>query len=99
MAQYEIEDNSSAVIVGVVADVTKKKDRNKHQFAYISLYSAFGIVEITCWYTQFSKYQNIIKKGTKLALYCKKKEDKFFVEDIKPYERWLIDIEKMGIRK
>lgn len=91
----EVEDGMSAVMVGVIAKVTKKKDRNKNQYAYIELYSAFGIEEITCWSSQFKQYQELIKKGNKLAILCKKKEGKGFVSEIKPYDNWVTDKEKM----
>ena len=44
----DVENDLEVVIVGVISDVTKKKDRNKKQFAYVNLYSAFGLVEVVC---------------------------------------------------
>lgn len=91
----EVEDGESCVLIGVISNIVKKKDRNKNQFAYITMYSAIGIIEITCWSSQYSKYQDIIKKNNKLAILCEKKDGKAFVSKIKNYERWLQDINKI----
>lgn len=91
----EIENGMSGVIVGVIAGITKKKDRNKNQFAYIQIYSSFGIEEVTCWSSQYSKYQDFIKKGSKIAVLCKKEDGKGFVNEMKTYEQWESDREKI----
>lgn len=91
----EIDEGMSGVMVGVVAKITKKKDRNKNQFAYIELYSAFGIEEITCWASQYKEYQDLIKKGNKLAILCKKEDGKGYVSEIKSYDQWINDRNKM----
>lgn len=88
----EVEDGDKGVLVGVISKVVKKKDKNKNQFAYITMYSAMGIIEITCWSSQFSKYQDIIKKDAKLSMLCSKRDGKAFVNKIKTYEQWLQDI-------
>lgn len=90
----DVEEGDSCVLVGVVSKVVKKKDKNKKQFAYISMYSAMGIIEITCWSSQFAIYQDIIKKDNVLAILCDKKENKAFVKKIKTFEQWKHDISK-----
>ena len=91
----DVEEGMSGVMVGVIAGITKKKDRNKNQFAYIQLYSAFGIDEVTCWASQYKDYQDLIKKGNKIAILCKKKEGKGYVSEIKTYDQWVNDRRKM----
>ena len=88
----EIENGNQVVIVGVISNVVKKKDRNRNQYAFVSLYSAFGIVEILCWASHYAKYQDIIKKNNKIAILCDKKEDKYFVNQIKTYDQWKKDV-------
>ena len=44
-----VSNGSSCVIIGVIANVQKKKDRNKQQFAFINVYSTSGLIEITVW--------------------------------------------------
>lgn len=88
----EVESGENCVLVGVVSNVVKKKDKNKNQFAYITMYSAYGIIEITCWSSQFKVYQDIIKKNNKLAILCNKKDNKAFVSKIKTFEQWLEDV-------
>ena len=84
----EIANGMSAIVVGVIAEVVKKKDRNKNQFAYIKVYTAWGIQEIVCWASQYSRFQNLIKKDAKIAVLCSKKDDQAFVHTIKSYEQW-----------
>lgn len=91
----EVEEGMLGVMVGVISKITKKKDRNKNQFAYIELYSAFGIEEITCWSSQYRNYQDLIKKGNKLAILCKKQEGKGYVQEIKTYDQWYKDRNKV----
>lgn len=87
----EIEDGSKGVIIGIVSNIVKKTDKNKKQFAYISIYSTFGLVDIICWHSQYKEYQDLLKRGNQLALLCKKKDDKAICESIKTYNKWLID--------
>jgi DNA polymerase-3 subunit alpha len=87
----EVEDGSKCVVVGIVADVSKKTDRKGKQFAFLNMYSAYGLIDVTCWHSQFKEYQDILKRGNQIAILCKKKEGKGFVEAIKPYDQWLID--------
>lgn len=87
----EIEDGSKGVIIGIVSNIVKKTDKNKKQFAYISIYSTFGLVDIICWHSQYKEYQDLLKRGNQLALLCKKKDDKAICQSIKTYNKWLID--------
>jgi DNA polymerase-3 subunit alpha len=87
----ETEDGSKCVVIGIIADISKKSDRNGKQFAFLNMYSAYGLIDITCWHSQFKEYQDILKRGNQIAILCKKKEGKGFVESIKTYDQWLID--------
>jgi DNA polymerase-3 subunit alpha len=87
----EVEDGSKGVIIGIVANVSKKTDKKGKQFAFLSMYSAFGLIDVICWHSQFKEYQDLIKRGNQLALLCKKNNDRVTVEAIKTYEQWLID--------
>ena len=91
----EVEEGMSGVVVGVISKITKKKDRNKNQFAYVEIYSAFGIEEVTVWASQYKVYHTLIKKGNKISALCKKKEGKGFVSEIKTYDEWEKDREKI----
>lgn len=88
----EVPIGDKCVIIGVISKVQKKKDRNKKQFAFINIYSSFGLVEGTIWHTQLKQYENLIKKGSQIAIKCKKDgEDKVVVEKMKSYSQWLKD--------
>ena len=88
----ETQCGESVVLLAVIVDIQRKKDRNGNPFAYIHLYTAEGIVEVACWSSQYKQYQSMIKKGNDIALLCKKKsEDLVEVNQMKPYRVWLHD--------
>lgn len=87
----EVEDGSKGVIIGIVSNIIKKTDRNKKQFAYVSIYSTFGLIDVICWHSQYKEYQDLLKRGNQLALLCKKKDDKAICQSIKTYQQWLKD--------
>ena len=77
-------------IVGVISQVQKKKDKNKKQFAFVNIYSSFGLVEGILWHTQLKEYEDLVKKGSQVAIKCKKDaEDRIIIEKMKPYSQWL----------
>ena len=87
----DVADGGKGVVVGIVSNTQKKKDRHGKQFAFVWLYSAYGLVEVTCWHTQYKHYEELIKRGNELAVLYKKSDDKAIVEDIKTYHQWLKD--------
>lgn len=77
-------------IVGVISQIQKKKDKNKKQFAFVNIYSSFGLVEGILWHTQLKEYEDLVKKGSQVAIKCKKDaEDRIIIEKMKPYSQWL----------
>jgi DNA polymerase-3 subunit alpha len=89
----DIDVNNKCVIVGIISDVTKKVDRNGKQFAYLNIYSIFGLIDTICWHSQYKTYNDLIKKGNQVALLCKKSDDgKFIIEKMKEYSVWLKDV-------
>ena len=97
----ETEEGGHCVIVGIISGIQKKKDKNKNKYAFINLNALNGLFEVTCWSNQYKKYEELIKRGSKIAVLVKKNADKAVVEDIKPYEKWLEDrkIKLSGKRK
>lgn len=94
----EIPDGEKCTLVGVVAKVQKKKDKNGKQFAFINIYSSFGLVEGIVWHSQLKDYEDLVKKGQQIAVLCRKdSEEKVVVEKIKPYSTWLEQIRKKGV--
>lgn len=77
-------------IVGVISQIQKKKDKNKKQFAFVNIYSSFGLVEGILWHTQLKEYEDLVKKGSQVAIKCKKDaEDRIIIEKMKSYSQWL----------
>ena len=85
-------------MVGIIAKVQKKKDKNGKQFAYINIYSSFGLIEGIVWHSQLKQYEDLIKKGQQIAILCKKdSEEKVIIEKVKTYNEWLEYARKKGV--
>ena len=84
-----IEDGAKTVLFCVLVKVERKKDKNGNQFAYLDLYTPFGIIESTIWSSQLKEYSDLIVRGKCLAILGRKRENHFFVEKVKPYNTWL----------
>ena len=91
--QFEdIDEGEKCAIVGVISRVQKKKDRNKNQFAFINIYSSFGLIEGTVWHSTYKQFEELIYKGSQIAIVGKKLGDEnIAVEQIKTYQQWLKD--------
>lgn len=92
-----VEDGDKTTLFCVIVDIKRKKDKNGNQFAYLDLYTPFGIIEATIWSSQLKQYSNDIKKGNCLAILGRKREEHFFVEKVKPYNTWLNQMRKKGV--
>ena len=94
----DVPDGEKCTLVGIIAKVQKKKDKNGKQFAYINIYSSFGLVEGIVWHSQLKEYEDLVKKGKQVAILCKKdSEEKVIVEKLKPYSKWLEYVRKKGV--
>lgn len=94
----DVPDGEKCTLVGIIAKVQKKKDKNGKQFAYINIYSSFGLVEGIVWHSQLKEYEDLVKKGQQIAILCKKdSEEKVIVEKLKPYSKWLEYVRKKGV--
>lgn len=94
----DVPDGEKCTLVGIIAKVQKKKDKNGKQFAYINIYSSFGLVEGIIWHSQLKEYEDLVKKGQQVAILCKKdSEEKVIVEKLKPYSKWLEYVRKKGV--
>lgn len=88
----EVEDDDEAVVVGIISKIQKKKDKNGKTFAYVNMYSAFGIIEILIWHSQYKKFDEILTKGNSIAVLCKKGDGTPICKDIKPYRSWEMEV-------
>lgn len=90
----EIESGDSCVLFGIIAKIQKKKTKTGMQFAFVNLYSGDGIIELTVWPRILSDYQDLIVKGSQVAVLGKKEDDSHVIaNDFKPYKQWLHDRE------
>ena len=92
-----VDDGDKTTLFCVIVDIKRKKDKNGNQFAYLDLYTPFGIIEATIWSSQLKEYSDDVKKGNCLAILGRKREEHFFVEKIKPYNTWLEQMRKKGV--
>ena len=90
----ELENGDSCVLVGIIAKIQKKKTKTGMQFAFVNLYSGDGIIELTVWPRVLSDYQDLIAKGSQVAVLGKKEDESHVIaNDFKPYKQWLHDRE------
>lgn len=95
-----VENDNDCVIVGVISRVQKKKDRNKKPFAFVNIYSTFGIIEGVLWNSQLVQYEDLVKKGSQVAIKCRKTdEDKVTIQAMRPYVEWLSERKKRHDKK
>lgn len=95
-----VENDNDCVVVGVISRVQKKKDRNKKPFAFVNIYSTFGIIEGVLWNSQLVQYEDLVKKGSQVAIKCRKAdEDKVTIQAMRPYAEWLSERKKRHDRK
>lgn len=93
-----VNNGEKTTLFCVIIDIKRKKDKNGNQFAYLDLYTPFGIIEATIWSSQLKEFSELIKKGRCLAILGRKDEgDHFFVEKIKTYNTWLEERRNMGV--
>ena len=96
----DVEDGAMCTIVGIVSKVQKKKDRHGKTFAYINIYSSFGLTEGIVWHSQLKEFEDLIVKGNQIAIYCQKdSDDKVVVKQIKSYYQWLNEMQYRNGRR
>lgn len=85
-----IEEGDTCVLVGIIAKVQKKKTKSGNQMAFVNIYSSNGLIEAVVWSSQLKEFEDLIKKGTQIAMKCKKEnESQVVCESIKDYKAWL----------
>ena len=87
-------NGEKTVVLCVISDIKRKKDKNNNQFAYLDLITSDRIIEATIWSKQLKEYFGLIEKGKCLAILGRKEDDHLFVERVKPYTVWLEKIKR-----
>jgi DNA polymerase-3 subunit alpha len=83
-------DEVEYLIAGTILEIKTKTDRNKNRYCYIDLINHENkVIECICWASSYAKYLNIIKKGYKIVSIGKKKQNRFFIKEMKLYNEWL----------
>lgn len=91
----EVPVGEDCVVVGIVSKIQKKKTKKGDQFAFINIYGT-SLLEATVWPDALKKFQDLIVKGTQVAIYCRKEdEDKVVVNKMKSYQQWIQDTKNL----
>lgn len=94
-ADTEIGD--SCVIVGIISKIQKKKDKNKNQFCFINIYTSYGLIEGVVWSSDYKKYEDLLFKGSQVAIYgAKSSDENITVNSMKSFEQWCKDRKLKG---
>ena len=83
-----VEEGNEIVLIGVIASVQKKTDKNKKQFAFLDIYQNGDLIEVICWHTQFKDYVNMLTRGKVVVILGKKSESKVILKELKTLEQW-----------
>ena len=90
----DVPSGEKTVVLCVISDIKRKKDKNNNPFAYLDLITSDRIIEATIWSRQLKEYFDLISKGKCLAILGRKEDDHLFVEKVKPYTVWLEKIKR-----
>lgn len=90
----DVPNGEKTVVLCVISDIKRKKDKNNNPFAYLDLITSDRIIEATIWSRQLKEYFDLISKGKCLAILGRKEDDHLFVERVKPYTVWLEKIKR-----
>lgn len=91
----DIQEGAEGVLLAVVVDLKRKKDKNNNVFAYVDLYTPNGIVEAVAWSSIFKAHDDLLQKGKCIALLGRKGENsQMFVKKAKDFKVWLEDRKK-----
>lgn len=86
----EVNEGAEGVLLAVVINLTRKKDKNNNVFAYIDLYTVNGIIEAVAWASKFKTYEDFLQKGKCITLLGRKGENsQMFIKEVKDFQDWL----------
>lgn len=92
----DIEQGVEGVLLAVVVDLKRKKDKNNNVFAYVDLYTVNGMVESVAWSSIFKEYNDLLQKGQCIALLGRKGENnQMFIKKVKNFKIWLKEREQI----
>lgn len=96
----DVQEGDTCIIIGVISKVQKKKTKTGQQFAFVNIYSSFGLIEAVVWSSQLKEYEDLIKKGSQIAMLCKKdSETNVVCNQMRSYDSWLNYIKKKKEKK
>lgn len=91
----DVPVGDDCIVVGIISRIQKKKTKKGDQFAFINIYGT-SLLEGTVWPDALHKFQDLIVKGSQVAIHCRKEaEDKVIVNKIKSYSQWLEDTQHL----
>ena len=96
----KVKNGNKGVVLCVISDIKRKKDKHNNQFAYLDLVTPNGMLEATIWSRQLSEYIDLIVKGNCIAIMGRKDKESehLFVEKVKSFQDWQQDVAKPKTR-
>jgi DNA polymerase-3 subunit alpha len=89
--------NIDSFIVGTILEIKNKTDKNKNRYCYIDLINHENkVIECICWASAYAEFMNIIKKGNKIVIIGKKKDNRIFIKKLKLYNDWIDNYKKLN---
>lgn len=92
----KVKNGNKGVVLCVISDIKRKKDKNNNQFAYLDLVTPNGMLEATIWSRQLAEYIDLITKGSCVAIMGRKDKESehLFVEKVKGFQEWQTDVSR-----
>lgn len=82
------EEASMCIAIGTITSVKRKKQKNGKTMAYIELLTPEKMIEGMVFASQYTEYQDLMKKGKNVLIYCKKNGSQFITDKIMSLEEW-----------
>lgn len=82
------EEEAMCIAIGTITSVKRKKQKNGKTMAYIELLTPEKMIEGMVFATQYTEYQDILKKGKNVLIHCKKSGNQFVTNRMMSLEEW-----------
>jgi DNA polymerase-3 subunit alpha len=82
------EEEAMCIAIGTITSVKRKKQKNGKTMAYIELLTPEKMIEGMVFASQYTQYQDLMKKGKNVLVYCKKNGNQFVTDKMMSLEEW-----------
>jgi DNA polymerase III alpha subunit len=82
------EEAATCIAIGTITSVKRKKQKNGKTMAYVELLTPEKMIEGMVFASQYTEYQDLLKKGKNVLVSCKKNGNQFVTEKMMSFEEW-----------